>query len=309
MTEALRQTKSHLQHLLSQYGIHPRADLGQNYLIDLNIIEYVVSQAKLTERDVVLEVGAGTGGMTSFLVQQAGHVVSVEVDQNMYRLAHDQLSHHENLTLLHRDALKNKNNFAPEVLQILEQELNKVPGRQLKLVANLPYSVATPVVSNLVATELPWERMVVTIQLELGLRMQAPPRKSTYGALSVWLQSQAFVKVLKQLPPSVFWPRPKVDSAIVQLVPNPAGKRTIVDREFFHDMVRRVFHQRRKLLRSVLVGMYRKDLPKALLDDILREMALGENTRAEELPPATLVELSNRIYAVTARQATLPPSE
>ncbi|MBR9802148.1 ribosomal RNA small subunit methyltransferase A [bacterium] len=295
MTEALRQTKSHLQQLLAQYGINPRGDLGQNYLIDLNIIEFIVSQAHLGPNDVVLEVGTGTGGMTAFMVQQAAHVVTVEVDTNMHRMASDQLGHHENLTLLHKDALRNKNNFAPEVLEVLQEQLAVDPARRLKFVANLPYNIATPLVSNLVATELPWERMVVTIQLELGLRMGAGPGKNTYGALSAWLQAQAFVKVLKKLPPTVFWPRPKVDSAVVRLVPNPAGRKEIADRKFFHDFVRRVFLQRRKLLRSVLVGMYRKELSKPLVDEVLAAMELGPNTRAEELPPPQLVELSNRL--------------
>jgi len=298
MTEALRQTKTHLQHLLAQYGIHPRSDLGQNYLIDLNIIEYIVAQGKLSDRDVVLEVGTGTGGMTAFLAQQAAHVITVELDPNMHRLASDQLNQTQNITLLHTDALKNKNQFSPLVLNEIAAQLAVDSRRRLKLVANLPYNIATPVVSNLVATELPWERMIVTIQLELGQRMQAGPGKSTYGALSVWLQAQAFVKLLKTLPPSVFWPRPKVDSAVVQLVPNPAARAQITDREFFHDFVRRLFQQRRKLLRSVLVSMYRKQLPKSLIDNLLQKLELGENTRAEELTPPVLVNLSNHMHVI-----------
>ena len=305
MTEALRQTKTHLQQLLSQYGIYPRSDLGQNYLVDLNIIEFIVAQGKLSDRDVVLEVGTGTGGMTAFLAQQAGHVISVELDPNMHRLASDQLGHLENVTLLHTDALKNKNQFSPLVLEHIAAQLAVDSRRRLKLVANLPYNIATPVVSNLVATELPWERMVVTIQLELGQRMQAGPGRSTYGALSVWLQAQAFVKLLKTLPPSVFWPRPKVDSAVVQLVPNPPAKHLIADRAFFHDFIRRVFQQRRKLLRSVLVGMYRKQMTKPQIDGILQEMELKETTRAEELQPPALVQLSNRLRAACQQSPEL----
>lgn len=307
MTEALRQTKSHLQQLLTRYGIHPRTDLGQNYLIDLNIIEYIVAQADLSARDVVLEVGTGTGGMTDFLARQAGHVISVEVDPNMHRMASDQLASHQNLTLLHRDALRNKNNFATELLDLLQQHLQAEPGRRLKLVANLPYNIATPVVSNLVATELPWERMVVTIQLELGLRMQAGPGQGTYGALSAWLQAQAEVKLLKRLPPSVFWPRPKVESAVMRLIPDPQARATIENREFFHDFVRRVFLQRRKLLRGVVVGMYRKELEKSQVDQLLEELALTPQTRAEELPPPRLVELANRLYETMHTQK--PPQD
>ncbi|WP_339744026.1 16S rRNA (adenine(1518)-N(6)/adenine(1519)-N(6))-dimethyltransferase RsmA [uncultured Rubinisphaera sp.] len=296
MNEALRQTKTHLQELLFQHGINPRTNLGQNYLIDLNIVEYVVEQAHIGSDDVILEVGTGTGGMTAFMTYDAAHVISVELDRNMHALASAQLGDRENLTLMRQDALHNKNRFADEVLDEIRKQLGVDPRRRLKLVANLPYNVATPIVSNLVVTDLPWERMVVTIQLELGLRMQARPKSSTYGALSVWLQSQCYVKLLKRLPPSVFWPRPKVNSAIMQLVPNPRGRDTIADRPFFQDFLRRLFHQRRKMLRSVLVGMYSKQIEKQVIDDILQEMKLGEMARAEELPPKTLVELSNAIY-------------
>jgi 16S rRNA (adenine1518-N6/adenine1519-N6)-dimethyltransferase len=299
MNEALRQTQSHLRRLLSQYGINPRNNLGQNYLIDLNILDFLVDNANLTNNDVVLEVGTGTGGMTAFMTAQAGHVISVELDKNMHRMASEQIGHIENLTLLQADALKNKNNFSPKVLELVEEQLAINPKRRLKLIANLPYSIATPVVSNLVATDLPWERIVVTIQLELGLRMQAKPRRSTYGALSIWLQSQTHVKLLKKFPPSVFWPRPKVHSAIMQLVPNPQAKKLILNRPFLQDFLRRLFHQRRKLMRSVLVGMYRKEMPKAEIDQILQEMEFEPNTRAEELPPETLVKLANLLYEKT----------
>jgi 16S rRNA (adenine1518-N6/adenine1519-N6)-dimethyltransferase len=135
--------------------------------------------------------------------------------------------------------------------------------------------------------------MVVTIQWELAERMRARARSSDYGALSVWLQSQCRVKTLKKLGPTVFWPRPKVDSAIVRLLPDPKLQQQIVDREFFHDFVRRVFLHRRKHLRSVLVGMYRKQLEKPDVDAVLEPFALKETVRAEELDVPTHVQLSN----------------
>jgi len=182
MKETDRQTRSYLMTLFEQQGVHPRTDLGQNFLIDLNLVEYIVEEAELTPSDVVLEIGAGTGGMTTQLAQQAAAVVSVEVDANMHRLARAAVEPFENVTLLRCDALKNKNNFHPVVLDAIQEQLDADPDRRLKLVANLPYSIATPVVSNLVATDLPWVRMVVTIQYELGLRMRAKPRTSHYGS-------------------------------------------------------------------------------------------------------------------------------
>lgn len=307
MKDAERQTRSYLMKLFEEHGFHPRTDLGQNFLIDLNLIDYVVDQAELTHDDVVLEIGAGTGSMSTQLALGAAAVVSVEVDTNMHRLATEAVKTFENITLLRCDALKNKNHFHPVVLEAVQEQLDVDPRRRLKLVANLPYSIATPVVSNLVTTDLPWSRMVVTIQYELGLRMRAKPSSSHYGSLSVWLQSQCHVKLLKKLGPTVFWPRPQVNSAIMKITPSKSAAAKIADRPFFQDYVRRLFHQRRKLLRSVLVGMYRKQLSKQEIDEVLSDAGLGETARAEELSVAAHVELANRFFqAVHGGVASLP---
>lgn len=303
-----RQTRSHLMELFEQQGFHPRTDLGQNFLIDLNLLEYVVNEAELSDRDVVLEIGAGTGGMTTFLAQRAAAVVSVEVDRRIIEFTRQAVAPYSNVTLLHQDALKSKHTFAPEVVAALREKLAEGPDRRLKLVANLPYSIATPVISNLVASELPWNRMVVTIQLELGERMNAKPGTSDYSALSAWLQSQCRVRILKRLPPTVFWPRPKVNSAIVLVTPKPTGRDAIADRAFFQDFLRRLFTQRRKFLRSVLVSMFRKELAKEDIDGLLAEMKFDEKTRAEALEPAVLVDLANRFHARLAAVGDAEPS-
>src|SRR5262249_51892846 len=139
-----------------------------------------------------------------------------------------------------------------------------------------------------------------TIQLELAERMRAEPRTADYSALSVWLQSQCRIKLLKRLPPQVFWPRPNVDSAVVRLFADPDAAEKIQDKECFHDFVRRVFHQRRKHLRSVVVGMYSKQLSKGDVDAVLQESQLKEGARAEELDVPTLVALSDRLQAAVA---------
>ena len=294
MKEAVRQTRSHLMKLFKQHGFNPRTDLGQNFLIDLNILEFVVDNAELSNKDVVLEVGAGTGGMTTFLGLKAAEVVSFEIDSNMYNLASHAIQGFDNVELVHSDALKSKNHLSPQLVDLLNERL--IDGRRLKLVANLPYSIATPLVSNIVATDLDWSRMVITIQWELGQRMAARPKRSNYGALSVWLQSQCHVKILRKVSPTVFWPRPKVDSAIVRLLPSPEKKALIKDRVFLLDFVRRLFHQRRKIMRSMIVGMYRKQLEKSDIDEIIAELKIKPEARAEELGVSVLVELANRLY-------------
>ncbi|MEQ9411689.1 MAG: 16S rRNA (adenine(1518)-N(6)/adenine(1519)-N(6))-dimethyltransferase RsmA [Fuerstiella sp.] len=280
--------------LFKQFGINPRSDLGQNFLIDINLIEFAVRAADLSKQDVVLEVGPGTGGMTTFLAAQAGRVISVEVDRNMFALATAATQTCDNVTLIHRDILKNKNTIAPEITSLVKQTLAEVPDGQLKLVANLPYSVATPVISNMVASDLPWQRMVCTIQLELGEKMIAEPGTSGYGALSVWLQSQCSVRIIRRLGPKVFWPRPKVNSAIVSIWRHDGRGGRILDRAFFLDFLRRLFHHRRKLLRRVLVGMYSKQLSKSDVDTLLEAQGLDAEARAETLDVPTLVKLGNR---------------
>ncbi|WP_417394061.1 16S rRNA (adenine(1518)-N(6)/adenine(1519)-N(6))-dimethyltransferase RsmA [Gimesia chilikensis] len=306
MKEDERQTRSYLMRLFERHGFNPRSDLGQNFLIDLNIIEYVVEQGHIQPTDIVLEVGTGTGGMTTFMAQRARHVISVEYDRNMHTLASEATQKYDNITLLNCDALKNKNRLNPVVLEEIDQQLKANPGSHLKLVANLPYNVATPIISNLVASDLPWNRMVVTIQYELGLKMSCKPATSNYGALSVWLQSQCFVKLLKKVGPTVFWPRPKVDSAIVQLTPNPPLKQKIEDRVFFQDFLRRVFQHRRKLMRSTLVGMYSKQLSKTEVDALLEAHGYErEKTRAEELTVPEMIELANAFQEQITRNANI----
>jgi 16S rRNA (adenine1518-N6/adenine1519-N6)-dimethyltransferase len=295
MKPAERQTRSMLMSLFEQHGFHPRTDLGQNFLIDLNLIEFILQRAELSRDDVVLEIGAGTGGLTTALASRAGAVISVEVDHRVVALARQVVSHLANVTLLNCDALKNKNHFSQTVLDAVAAQLSVSRGRRLKLVANLPYCIATPVISNLVASEIPWESMIVTIQWELAERIRSKPSSGHYGALAVWLQSQCQVKVLKRLRPTVFWPRPQVDSAIMQILPLPGGRDQIPDRAFFHDFVRRLFQQRRKSLRSVLAGMYRRDLSKTEIDQVLEPFQFNEGFRADALDIDTIVRLAGAV--------------
>lgn len=292
--------------LFERHGFHPRGDLGQNFLIDINIIEAIVREAQLTRDDVVLEVGTGTGGMTTFMALEAAHVVTVEYDRNMHMLATETAGEFPNVTLLNCDALKNKNHFQPLVLDTLRQTLAAAPGRRLKLVANLPYNIATPVIGNLLASDLPWQRIVATVQLELAERMVAAPGISNYGSLAAWVQSQADVRIVRRMGPAVFWPRPQVDSAVIALTPNPAAQALVADRDFYHDYIRKVFTQRRKLLRSVTCGLYSQVLTKADVDACFAAENLPDGTRAEQLQVPQLVSLSNRLRDAILRARSQP---
>jgi 16S rRNA A1518/A1519 N6-dimethyltransferase RsmA/KsgA/DIM1 with predicted DNA glycosylase/AP lyase activity len=381
MKQVARQTRTHIGALLARHGLRPRHDLGQNFLIDLNLLDFLVAQAEIGPNDLILEVGSGTGSLTACLAALASAVISVEVDAHMQRLTAEAVDGFSNVTLLGCDVLRNKNHFSAEVLDAIDRGLGATvapsppaplargergedfetaprcangadgagriaaagalsplspcgrgaggegddlstasqglvpPSRaaikHLKLVANLPYGVATPVISNLVASEYPWERMVVTIQHELAQRMAARESTADYGALSVWLQSQCRLEVLKRLPPDVFWPRPKVASAMIRIDPDPALAAKISNREFLHQFLRGAFQQRRKLLRNVLIGMYRRELDRTQIDDILQTQQLGDDARAEQLSPAQLVNLSNEFSKLvgTAADGISPGAE
>ncbi len=310
MKQVVRQTRTHIGDLLARHGLRPRHDLGQNFLIDLNLLDFLVAQAEIGPSDLILEIGSGTGSLTACLAALAGAVISVEVDPHMQRLTAEAVEGFSNVTLLGCDVLKNKNHFSAEVIEAVDHRLSNT-GLKLKLIANLPYGVATPVISNLVASEYPWERMVVTIQYELAQRMVAKEATAEYSALSVWLQSQCRLEILKRLPPDVFWPRPKVASAMIRIDPDPALRSKILNREFLHQFLRGVFQQRRKVLRNVLIGMYRRELDRTQIDDVLRTQQLNDDARAEQLSTAQLVDLSNEFFKLlgTAADGTWPVAE
>ncbi|MGM0489802.1 MAG: 16S rRNA (adenine(1518)-N(6)/adenine(1519)-N(6))-dimethyltransferase RsmA [Planctomycetota bacterium] len=290
-----RQTVSYLIERFREAGIQPDTRRGQNFLIDLNLLSLLARAAQLGEKDVVLEVGTGLGALTGLLAPRAGAVVSVELSRELHQLASEELVEFPNVTLLQCDALQNKNHFNSQVLETVSRHMGAGPGRRLKLVANLPYCIATPVISNLLLTDLPPHSMTVTIQKELADRMTARPRTKAYGALSVWIQSQCEIRMKRVLPPAVFWPRPQVHSAIIQLVVDPRKRDLIPDLPFLLTFLRAVFTHRRKFLRSGLVGAYKKVLGKSKIDDLLSELEFGPRARAEELQVSDLLALSEKI--------------
>lgn len=290
-----RQTVSFLRQRFAEVGLRPNTRHGQNFLIDLNLVTLLADTAAVTADDVVLEVGTGTGSLTALLARHAAAVVTVELDRHLHQLARESLVDCPNVVMLQQDALKNKNQFHPRVLEAVRLELGKAPGRRLKLASNLPYSVATPVIANLLATDLVPVSLTVTIQKELADRITAVPSTRDYGALSIWMQSQCRTQVIRILPPDVFWPRPKVESAIIQIVPDAERRARIPDRAFFHSFVRAMFFHRRKLLRSELVSAFRNELDKPAVDAILAERGLIPTARAEELDADAMLLLCEAV--------------
>ena len=297
-----RQTLSFLSRTLQRAGLQPKTKYGQNFLIDLNLLNLLVDGAELSTSDVVLEIGTGMGSLTKALATRAGAVLTVEVDRDLQAIAARELASHPNVRLLCCDALRNKNHLRAELLDNIREAMSRIPGSKFKLVANLPYNVATPIISNLLNETPLVERMVVTIQKELGERIIAPPSCKDYSALSIWMQSQCDCEILRILPPSVFWPRPNVDSAIIRVIPNAVKRARIVDLEFFHTRLRAMFLHRRKFLRSQVISAMQELLTKEQVDAVLARENLEPNLRAEQLTVERMIAL------LEACRTSIPPS-
>lgn len=298
MTE--RQTLSFISKSLERAGLHPKTKYGQNFLVDLNLLDILVNGSDIQKTDVILEVGTGMGSLSKLMAPLAGAVVTVEIDRDLQALAAKQLRDLDNVTMLTCDALRNKNHMREDVLIAVREKMASIPNSNFKLISNLPYNVATPIISNLLTVDPFPDRMVVTIQKELAQRIVAEPGCKDYSALTIWMQSLCDCEILRILPPSVFWPSPKVDSAIIRVTPNPTKRKRIVDLEYFHSRLRALFFHRRKFLRSQIFTATQVDLTKPQIDEILEKLNLQPNLRAEQLSVEQIIELleATRLMAI-----------
>jgi 16S rRNA (adenine1518-N6/adenine1519-N6)-dimethyltransferase len=286
-TSQPRQTLSYLQQLFRDRGIEPKSKLGQNFLIDLNLLDLIIRTAELNASDLAIEIGSGTGSLTGRLIEHVGAVLSVEVDPSFHSMVSELMGDRPNVVLLHADVLQNKNRLNPEVLEALTDLRARSGAKTLKLIANLPYVVATPVISNFLLSEYPFERMVVTVQWEIAERLTARPGTKDYSALTVLVQSIADVELVRRLGRGVFFPRPKVDSAIVLIRPNPERRAAVVTRlgdlQRFRHFLRDLYSHRRKNLRGALAALPSGGWKKDEVDRKLAELHFDGAARAETL--------------------------
>ena len=299
-SEPRKQTLSFLHQRFREVGIRPRTKLGQNFLIDQNLLNVLLQAAELAPADVVLEVGTGTGALTELMAPSVAAVVTVEVDGQLFQLAGEELHRHANVTMLHTDALAGKHHIRAEVLEAVYAALDAAPDRRFKLVANLPYNIATPLIMNLLSLPRPPQLMTLTIQKEVADRIVAQPRSKDYGALSIWVQSQCRVELVRVLGPTVFWPRPKVSSAIVRITADAELRGRISDPVFFHGFIRSVFIHRRKFLRSALLGVWKDRFDKPGVDRLMERLGLSAQCRAEELDVSSMLALAEAVRAMPA---------
>ncbi|MHB1560414.1 MAG: 16S rRNA (adenine(1518)-N(6)/adenine(1519)-N(6))-dimethyltransferase RsmA [Isosphaeraceae bacterium] len=306
----IRQTQSYLRSLFAERGVAPQRRLGQNFLIDLNIHEVIVKAAAVGPGDVILEVGPGAGALTARMASLGAAVVAVDVDPAMVRLTTEAVAGLPNVRVLERDALAGKHRLDPAVLDAVRSGLAAGSDGRFKLVANLPYNIATPLITNLLVNpDLRPTLMVVTIQRELADRLIAPASSAAYGAVSVVVQALAEVSIVRTLPPSVFWPRPKVDSAIVAIRPDDDRRAAVGDVAWFHALVRRVFLHRRKFIRHVLAGMWPDRWTKAEVDAWLESQGLSGQLRPEALDVEDYIALAHALAVRFADPGEVPAED
>lgn len=270
------QTVTEIRSLLAAAGLSPQHRFGQNFLVDLNLMRKLVQRAEVCAADVVLEVGPGTGSLTELLLETGARVIAVEIDRGLQELLESRLGGDEPFTLVRGDALASKHEIQPEVLTAL-RGAEPGAGGVRKLVANLPYQIATPLLLELLCVTPAIARMTCTIQKEVGERLVAAPRTESYGPISVLMQTMADVQIVAHLPPQVFWPAPRVESVMVDIKPHARAP----DASEFAAFVQHGFQQRRKMLRRIFAGW-----PAEQAERVLAEAGVNSTQRPEELPPA-----------------------
>ena len=275
-------TRAGLRTIIEQYGIQTRKKLGQHFLVDTHVVDKIISAADLSPEDCVLEIGPGPGGLTQALSAHAGHIVAVELDKQLIPVL-TALFPGPNITIIQGDILKLN---LPEILA-------PHAGRPIKVVANLPYYITTPVILYLLESGLPFQSITVMVQKEVAKRMAASPGTKDYGSLTLAIRYYADVELVANVPVNCFMPRPAVDSAVVCIRLRP-GPPVATDKALLFKIIHAAFNQRRKTLVNALAAGLETD--KAHIAEILASCGFKADVRGETLEMAAFAQIAERVY-------------
>ena len=273
--------------ILQKYNFTFQKKFGQNFLIDTHVLDKIIRAAEITKEDMVLEIGPGIGTMTQYLAEAAGKVVAVEIDKNLIPILSDTLSAYENVTIINEDVLKLD-------IQKLANEENQ--GRPIKVLANLPYYITTPIIMGLFENHVPVESITVMVQKEVADRMQTGPGNKDYGALSLAVQYYAEPYIVANVPPNCFMPRPKVGSAVIRLTCHEQPPVEVKDERLMFDIIRASFNQRRKTLANGLNNSDKLSFSKEEITEAIESLGKGSSVRGEALTLEEFAELSNYLW-------------
>lgn len=272
--------------VLEKYQFHFQKRFGQNFLIDTHVLEKIIRAAQIKSEDLVLEIGPGIGTMTQYLCENARQVIAVEIDSNLIEILSDTLSPYDNVTVINEDILK------LDINQIVEQQNN---GRPIKVVANLPYYITTPIIMGLFESHVPIDSITVMVQKEVAERMQAGPGSKDYGALSLAVQYYAEAYIAANVPPNCFMPRPNVGSAVIRLTRHKTPVVNVQDEALMFRLIRASFNQRRKTLVNGLNNSPELSFSKDQIIHALEQLGLSVSIRGEALTLAQFALLSDQL--------------
>ena len=270
--------------ILQKYQFHFQKKFGQNFLIDTNVLEKIIREAQITEEDCVIEIGPGIGTMTQYLAEYARQVIAIEIDRNLIPILKDTLSSYHNVTIINEDVLK------VDIRKLAEE---KNQGKPVKVVANLPYYITTPIVMGLLESRVPLDSITIMVQKEVAERMQEGPGSKEYGALSLAVQYYARPEIVANVPPNCFMPRPNVGSAVIRLTCHEKPPVEVKNEKFMFDLIRASFNQRRKTLVNGLGNAANLNLNKEQVEAALKAMELSPTIRGEALSLEQFARLSN----------------
>lgn len=272
--------------ILKKYNFSFQKKYGQNFLIDPHVLEKIVSAAEIAKEDCVLEIGPGIGTMTQYLAEAAGRVIAVEIDRALIPILRETLCEYDNVTVIHGDILKLD-------IRKLAEEHNA--GKPVKVVANLPYYITTPIIMGIFESDIPLQSITVMVQKEVADRMQVGPGTKDYGALSLAVQYYAKPEIVANVPPNCFIPRPNVGSAVIRLTRYQEPPVRVEDDRRMFALIRASFNQRRKTLANSLSNATELHLSREQVAGALEKMGLPATVRGETLTLAQFAELSNLI--------------
>ena len=270
--------------ILQKYKFNFQKKFGQNFLIDTTVLERIIAAAQITAEDCVLEIGPGIGTMTQYLAESAGQVVAVEIDKALIPILEETLSAYQNVTVINADVLK------LDIKQIAEE---KNGGKPIKVVANLPYYITTPIIMSLFESGVPLDSITIVVQKEVAERMQVGPGTKDYGALSLAVQYYAKPEIVANVPPNCFIPRPTVGSAVIRLTRHQVPPVDVKDEHHMFALIRASFNQRRKTLANGLSNAQELHLTRERVTQATDKMGLSPTVRGETLTLAQFAELSN----------------
>ena len=272
--------------VLQKYRFNFQKKFGQNFLIDTHVLDKIIDASGVTEDDFVLEIGPGIGTMTQYLCERAREVVAVEIDKNLIPILSDTMKNYSNVTVINEDILK---------LDICKLAEEKNQGKPIKVVANLPYYITTPIIMGLFESHVPIDIITIMVQKEVAERMQEGPGSKEYGALSLAVQYYAKPEIVANVPPNCFMPRPNVGSAVIRLTRHEKPPVEVEDEKLMFRIIRASFNQRRKTLANGLNNSPEIHLPKEVIQESIVSLGVPENIRGEALSLEQFAELSNEI--------------